>query len=137
MDNKEIDKIILNIAKNKEQLSKLDYSDKKYDKLEDELHELEDGFIEEYEEYFDDIFEIIYEKYNLKSEPLSPLAYIAASYKKSSSDKSGYDVDADQGILVGVDKAGNKCRLVIVPGPLRILFLSSKEKQEAWKYSKE
>ena len=46
MDSKAIDKSLIEIIEKKAELNALTYDDKGYDKIEDELHDLEDEFIE-------------------------------------------------------------------------------------------
>ena len=55
MDLKALDKALLEIVKNRAELGKIDYNNPKYDELEEQLHDLEDDFHDEYGEYLEDI----------------------------------------------------------------------------------
>ena len=46
MDSKAIDKFLIQIIEKKAELNAYTYDDKEYDKIEDELHDLEDDFID-------------------------------------------------------------------------------------------
>jgi len=51
MDLKALDKALQAIAEKRNELSKIDYNNPKYDDMEEELHDLEDAFQEEFGEY--------------------------------------------------------------------------------------
>jgi len=51
MDIKALDKALQVIIQKKDALEKISYNDPTYDDLEEELHDLEDDFQEEYGEY--------------------------------------------------------------------------------------
>jgi hypothetical protein len=63
MDTKELDKALLAIVEKKNLLSTLNYNDENYDLVEEELHELEDDFIDEYGEYLEDALGLVHEEY--------------------------------------------------------------------------
>lgn len=136
MDSKNIEKEIFEIVEKKQKLSKLSYSDEKYDEIEELLHNLEDNFLEKYGSYFEKALEEVHAKHCPENDILLPIAYIANAYEKVGEDKSGplFDVAANQGVFVEVDKMpGVNTKLVIVPSPLRIVLLSPKSKEIVWK----
>ena len=53
MDLKALDKALLEIVKNRAELSKIDYNNPKYDELEEQLHDLEDDFQDEYGDFLE------------------------------------------------------------------------------------
>lgn len=137
MDSKTIEKAIFEIVEKKKALSKLNYSDERYDDLEEELHDFEDDFLEKYGAYFEKALEEVHAKHCPDNDILLPIAYIANQYIKIGEDPSGtplYDVTANQGVYVDVDKKpGVNTKLVIVPSPLRLVLLSPKSKEIVWK----
>src|SRR5277367_2985962 len=53
MDLKALDKALQDIARKRNELSKIDYNNPKYDVLEEELHDAEDTFQAKYGEYLE------------------------------------------------------------------------------------
>ena len=137
MDLKKIEKSILEIVEKKKQLSKITYSDESYDRIEEELHDLEDNFTEKFGMFLEKALEEVHEKYCSDNEVLLPIAYLANSYDYIGKDVNGediYDVASSQGVFVEVEKMpGVNTKLAIVPGPLRILLLSPTAKELVWK----
>ena len=138
MDTKTLDKVITQIIERKLALSTLTYSDKKYDIIEEELHDLEDEFIENYGDYFEEILEKVHEKICPDTDVLLPTAYVAKKYIKKGKNADGstdYDVDYKEGVWVDSDKfPGKDTRLVLIPNPTRIVFsVEGKSKEVVWK----
>jgi len=131
MNSKSIDKAILAIVEKKKQLNQLDYNDSKYDKLEEELHDLEDKFMDEFGDELEEVLQDVHDEHCPDNDVLLPIAYLANSYLKTS---DGYDIEGDQGVFVEAESLpGNNTKMVIVPSPLRILLVNSKVKKEVWK----
>jgi len=109
----------------------LNYDDKKYDEVEEELHLLEDDFQEKYGEYLDDAFSYVHDEFCADDDVLLPIAYVANEYKI---ENGKFDVDINQGVLVDVDDyPGKSTKLVLVPSPPRILLLIDENTREvAW-----
>lgn len=138
MDFKALDNALLAIIEKKNQLSSLNYNDKNYDNLEEELHDLEDDFIEKYGDFFEDTLEDIHEKLSVDNEILLPIAYLANKYTEVGKNSDGtpvYDVSAKEGVFVDSDKyPGKDTRLVLMPSPVRfVLLVDGKAKEEVWK----
>lgn len=113
MDVKALDKALQEIIKKKDELAKLDYNNPKYDDLEEELHDLEDDFQEEYGEYLEEALQDIHDELCPDNDVLMPIAYLG------------------KGVPVEVDKYdGKDTKLTLVPGPARIVLSVGKEKQE-------
>jgi hypothetical protein len=113
MDVKALDKSLVEILKKREELSKLDYSNPKYDDLEEEVHDLEDDFQDEFGEYVEAAFQDIHDELCPDNDVLLPIAYIG------------------KGVPVEVDKyEGKDTRLILLPGPTRIILTGGKEKEE-------
>ena len=120
MDVKALDLALLNIVKKRDELSKLDYNNPKYDDLEEELHDLEDDFQDEYGEYLEQALQQVHDEYCPDNDVLMPIGYLG------------------QGVPVEVDKLpGKDTRLVLAPAPVRIILSVGKDKQQVvWSVGK-
>ncbi|MFN6945129.1 MAG: hypothetical protein ACK4ND_09290 [Cytophagaceae bacterium] len=130
---KELTQLILK----KNELAKLSYSDKKYDELEDEIHDMEDDFLEKHGEELDGILESVHDEVCPESDLLLPTAYLANKYVikgKKSDGSPEFDVEGDEGVFVETEEhPGRDTRLVLIPNPLRvILTIDEKEKHIVW-----
>ena len=123
------------LAISKTELSKLNYSSEEYDKLEEDLHELEDEFQEKYGDYLEEALSDVHDEYCSDNDVLLPIAYVA---KKYSINNGKFDVAFDQGVIVDADDyPGKGTRLVLIPSPTRILLLVDKNiREEVWKAEK-
>lgn len=113
MDVKALDKALQEILKKREELAKIDYNNPKYDDLEEQLHDLEDEFQDEYGEYMEEAFQNVHDDLCPDNDVLMPIAYLG------------------KGVPVEVDKfAGKDTKLILAPGPTRIILAIGKDKQE-------
>jgi len=129
MDLKELDKSLQEIAKRRMALQKIDYSSSKYDDLEEELHNLEDGLQEKFGDYLEAALQHVHDAYCPDTDVLYPIAYIAKSYQINN--KNEYSVSTSEGVFVEVDKfPGKDTKLVLVPNPPRVFLNIGKDKQE-------
>ena len=113
MDIKALDKALQEIVNSKQELSKLDYNNPKYDDLEEALHDLEDDFQDEYGEYLEAEIQKVHDKYCPDNDVLMPIGYLG------------------QGIPVEVDKLpGKDTRLILEPNPTRIILSVNKDKKQ-------
>jgi hypothetical protein len=113
MDVKALDQALQEILKKKEELSKINYNNPKYDDLEEQLHDLEDDFQEEYGEYLEEALQDIHDELCPDNDVLMPIAYLG------------------KGIPVEVDKYdGKDTRLILTTNPPRIVLTIGKDKQE-------
>lgn len=140
MELKKLDQALLKIIEKKNKLSKLNYSDQDYDQIEEELHELEDDFIEEFGPYLEEALHVVHDEYCPDNDVLLPIAYLGNKYTKTGEKADGtpeYTVDATEGVIVEVDDYPNKIsRLVLVPNPTRILLSVDKNPlEEVWRAS--
>lgn len=139
MNLKSIDQALVKIAEKRIELSTLNYDDERYDEVEEELHDLEDDFIEEYGDFLEDALMDVHDEFCPETEVLSPIAYLAKKYiKKEENGKITYDVDEHQGVWVEVEQFANteEAHLVIIPAPTRIVLVkSNKDKQVVWRAS--
>ncbi len=129
MDVKAIDKALQEIIKSRLELLKLDYSNPKYDDLEEKLHDLEDAFQEAYGDELEAAIQDVHDEYCPDTDVLVPVAYIAKAYAVNN--KNEYSVAPTEGVFVEMDDYPNKeTKLVIVPNPVRIILNIGTEKQQ-------
>lgn len=138
MNWEKLDKELTEIVEKKNQLSAMDYSDEKYDDLEEAIHDLEDDFNENYEAVLEKEFEKIYTRLKSDTDILLPTAYIANKYKPVLPDANGivtYEVTGREGVPIESDQFDRQdVRLVLVPNPVRILMIiNGKSVKDIWK----
>jgi hypothetical protein len=138
MNWEKLDKELTEIVEKKNQLSAMDYSDEKYDDLEEAIHDLEDDFNENYEAVLEKEFEKIYAKLKSDTDILLPTAYIANQYKPVLPDANGvvtYEVSGRQGVPIESDQFDRQdVHLVLVPNPARILMIiNGKALKDLWR----
>ncbi|MGW8121982.1 hypothetical protein ACV07N_04920 [Roseivirga echinicomitans] len=126
------------IAEKINELDDMDYSDERYDDLEEELHDMEDAFIEEFGPELEEAIALVHDEFCPDNDVLLPIAYFAKNYVRLQRDKDGkygYDVEFGEGVPVEVDDFPNQeVKLVLVPGPTRLLVtVGENAKQEAWR----
>ncbi len=113
MDIKALDKALQEIIKKREELGKIDYNNPKYDDLEEQLHDLEDEFQDEYGEYLEEVLQDVHDEICPDNDVLMPIAYLG------------------KGVYVEVEKyPGKETKLVLEANPPRIVLSISKDKQE-------
>jgi len=132
MDVKALDKAIQEIALRRNELKKIDYSNPKYDELEEELHDLEDSLHVKYGDYLEEILQDVHDKYCPDTDVLFPIAYLAKSYLVKGTDE--FSVANTEGVFVEVDSIpGKDTRLVIVPNPVRVILnVGNGQQQVVW-----
>ena len=132
MDIDKLDSDLRGLALKKNELSVLDYDNEEYDRVEEELHALEDDFQENYGDYLEEAFSYVHDEFCADNDVLLPIAYLANKYKV---ENDNFDVDTNQGVLVDVDDfPGKSIRLVLVPSPTRILLIIDENtREEVWR----
>lgn len=129
MDLKVLDQELQEIIKRRMELLKIDYSNPKYDVLEEELHDLEDSFHEKFGDYLEEALQQVHDEYCPDTDVLYPIAYIAKLYTVSS--KNEFSVAPTEGVFVEVDKfPGKDTKLVLVPNPPRVLLNVGKDDKQ-------
>jgi hypothetical protein len=135
-DYSQLNNMVYQIADLRYELSLKSYEESSYDELEDKLHDLEDSFIDGLGDELEEILSEVYDELCPNDEVLSPLAYLATTYKKigESQGLNVYEVEPDQGLLVSIEGAGKKnTRLVVLPNPLRVLLnVDQKTRYRVW-----
>lgn len=134
MNIKDVNKALVIIVELRMRLDALTYDSPDYDNLEEELHELEDDFLEKYGDYLEDALIDVHDEYCPDTDVLLPIAYLAKKYVKK---ETNFDVlDDGQGVWVELEDEFEHLEghIVIIPSPLRIvLFTSKNEKKIVWR----
>lgn len=113
MDAKEVDQALGRLAAKRRELNAVDYSNPRYDELEEELHDMEDEFQEKYGAFLEKILQEVHNTHCPENDVLLPIAYMG------------------DGVLVELDRSPNaEARLILTANPLRILLQKGKGKQE-------
>ena len=115
----------------KNKLANTTYDNADYDVIEDEVHDLEDSFMDKYGDFLTDILGDVHEEYCPEDEVLSPIAYIANKYIEKENNE--FSVSINDGVLVEVEKFNaDEGRLVLIPNPLRVVLNLEKQKVIVW-----
>jgi hypothetical protein len=138
VDIKTLDQELIELVEKRIELSSLSYNDKRYDEVEEELHDMEDLFVEKYGDYLEEVLEQVHSQHCADTDVLLPTAYIAKKYLHNGSNEDGspaFGVEHTEGVLVEAEKfPGKEARLVLIPSPTRIyLIVGQKYEQEVWK----
>ncbi len=134
MNLQTLDQAIVALVEKKNQLSALDYNDKTYDVVEEELHNMEDTFVEKYGDYLEEVLVDVHDELCPDNDVLLPTAYLANKYTKKEVAGGVTYQPADGGVIVDVDEYPNKLtRLVLVPTPTRLVLQIGQQQEEVWK----
>jgi hypothetical protein len=128
MNTNALNASIIAILEKKQELNKLDYNDKRYDDIEEELHDMEDDFNEEYGDELEDVLEDVHGKIKSDADILLPSAYLVSSLKNEDLTE-----EEQEGVWVESDSfPGVEMRLVIVANPPRILLVLADQERVLW-----
>lgn len=133
VDLAKLDKDLKHLIDKKSELNELDYSNGRYDELEEEVHQLEDVFLENYGDYLEEAFHQVHDEYCPDNDVLLPIAYVPNQVSKQQN--NGYEAVSGQGVYIEADDYDSpETKLVLLPGPTRIeLLVGSDQREIAWK----
>lgn len=135
MNTQALNRDLISLVEKKIELSQLSYADAQYDEIEEQLHDLEDRFVDQYGDYLEQALEKVHTEYAIDSEVLLPIAYLANQYEKKGKPGDSitiYEVSHEEGVWVETDKfPGKHVRLALVPNPTRIVLSAGPKYQEA------
>src|SRR5210317_949394 len=102
MDIKKLNEDLCELVSRRNLLAAIDYNDEAYDQVEEDLHDFEDDFLADYDEYLEAAFQEVHDKHCPDNDVLLPTAYIAKKYiEKTNKDGSmSYGVGPNEGVLV-------------------------------------
>lgn len=131
MNLNELNESLLELIKTRQELLKIDYSDERYDDLEEALHDLEDDFNEKYGPFLEDVLEDVHTHICPDTDVLLPTAYLPEKYDG----QGDFKPTNKDGVWVEADEYPNKeARLTLVPSPPRvILAVGTTVQKEVWK----
>ncbi|MCU0417642.1 MAG: hypothetical protein MUE33_10715 [Cytophagaceae bacterium] len=130
--NKDLEKLILK----KNELNRLTYDDKNYDDVEEELHDLEDDFLDNFGDELEKVLNKVHEKIAADSDVLLPIAYIGSYYKQGDKLPSGgleLAIMPDQGVIIESEKfPGKNTRLIFGVHPVRLIITQQEKQTIVW-----
>ena len=127
MDLIALDNDLQKLVLKRNELSVMNYGNKAYDGIEEELHEMEDDFSEKFGSYLEEAFYDVHDEYCPDSEVLIPIAYLGKKYKI---DGDKFDVEFSEGVFVEMDDyPDQETKLVLLPKPTRIILQINKEER--------
>ena len=136
MDLNKLNDELCELVSRRNLLAAIDYNDEAYDQVEEDLHDFEDDFLKEYDEYLEDVLQQVHNKYCPDNDVLLPIAYIAKKYIEKTDDEGNmsYGVGPNEGVLVETDEHPNSdVRLILVPSPTRIVMtIDNKNPEVVW-----
>ena len=102
MDILKLNEDLVSLVLKKNELSRLEYSNPAYDTVEEELHGMEDAFVEKYGSYLEEALKSVHEEFCPDNEVLLPIAYLAKKYqvKNKDSENVEFDVSLDEGVNI-------------------------------------
>lgn len=137
MNNENLNQELVELVLKKNELNRLDYNDPDYDTVEEELHAMEDQFLERHGKYLEDVLKSVHDEFCPDSDVLLPIAYLANKYRviQKEQGQPEFEVALNEGVIVDVDNYSDKLtRLVLVPNPARLLLqVNSSHAEEVWK----
>jgi len=131
MNIEDLNRALVTLIEKKQELLKLPYNHDSYDDIEEELHDLEDDFNEEYGPYLEEVLEKVHEKLCPDTDVLLPTAYLPNDLTGGPGDTPSHK----EGVWVDSDEfPGKEARLVLVPNPTRLILSVGKGvRKEVWK----
>lgn len=137
MKNEELEQALVALVEKKNQLATIDYNDPQYDDLEEEIHDQEDDLLEKYGDFLEDVLADVHDELCPDDDVLLPTAYLANKYAKKEEGGIVTYQAAEGGVIVDADEYPNQLtRLVLVPGPTRIMLQVGRQKEEeVWRLS--
>ncbi len=135
MNIEKLNQAFVEIAEKKIELTRFDVQEPQYDAVLSEIHAMEEQFHQTFGTFVEEILFNVHDEYCPDNDVLLPSAYMASAYLKTSNDRVIYDVETDQGIPVEADDfPGVRARLVLIPGPTRLILQGEKDefKETVW-----
>jgi len=133
MDLKQLNKDLEAIVLKKNELNALTYDHKDYDDIEEELHDMEDDFLDAYGDELEEVLDKVHIKIDADNDVLLPIAYVGGYYKPLSKGPDGsqlFEIAPDQGVMVESGKYKNTdTRLIFLPNPIRLILTTGKDKK--------
>ncbi|MBO3269068.1 MULTISPECIES: hypothetical protein [Hymenobacter] len=127
MNVTELNQALVTLIEKKQELQTLTYDDARYDDVEEELHDLEDDFNDEYGQFLEEALEKVHDDLGSDTDVLLPTAYLPANISGEPTPKEGVWIDSEK-------YSGKEARLTLIPNPTRLFLTVGKTvRQEVWK----
>lgn len=130
-----LNQAVREVVEKRRLLSQMGYDHEQYDDVEEELHDLEDDFLEQYGDYLEKALQKVHDEFCPESDVLLPTAYLPRQYQKET-DESGEEeikLGDNDGVWVELeDFPGADAKLVMLPDPTRIELLTQAGSQAVW-----
>ncbi len=128
MNATDLNAALVTLVQKKHELAQLAYNDARYDDVEEELHDLEDTFNEEYGDYLEEALDSVHRKLRSDTDVLLPTAYLPSSgVGAQPGPKEGVWIDSEE-------YPGKKAYLSLIPNPTRFVLIIGPERKEVWKH---
>lgn len=131
----ELNQALVTIVEKKQELRKLKWGNESHKKCQQFIQDLETEFHSNFGSYLDEVLFNIHDEYCPDNTVQNPLSYLAQEYTKHVNGRTYYDVDRNEGVRVEADDfPGINARLVLIPGPARLVLQGEKEefKETVW-----
>ena len=131
MNLNDLNSSLTTIIEKKQELGKLTYDDDRYDDVEEELHDLEDDFNEQFGEYLETVLTKVHDEICPDTDVLLPTAYLPTQLVS----EDNTSISAKEGVWVDTEEYPDReARLVLVPNPTRLVLTVGKTvRKEVWK----
>lgn len=130
-----LNQAVREVVEKRRLLSQMGYDHEQYDDVEEELHDLEDDFLEQYGDYLEKALQRVHNDYCPESDVLLPTAYLPRQYQKAVDTQGEEEIQLgdNDGVWVELeDFPGADAKLVLLPDPTRIELLTQAGSQAVW-----
>lgn len=130
-----LNQAVREVVEKRRLLSQMGYDHDQYDDVEEELHDLEDDFLEQYGDYLEKALQKVHDEFCPESDVLLPTAYLPRQYQKETDESGEEEINLgdNDGVWVELeDFPGADAKLVMLPDPTRIELLTQAGSQAVW-----
>lgn len=138
MNTKQLNETLLELLSKRFALKKMGYDHPDYDEAEETLENLEDEFVDEYGDEFEQILQRVHTAFCPDTDVLLPTAYLPRSkFEQVTDEETGqdeYEIGPADGVWVTLKDFPNlDAKMVLLPSPPRLEILSMGGSQEVWR----
>ncbi len=135
--NSKLNDDLVRIVLKRNELNRLNYDNPEYDQVEEELHDMEDIFVNIHGKFLESVLSKVHLQICPDTEVMLPIAYVAKKYaviQEKSTDPVQFDPGLNEGPIIDArEHPGEIFRLVLVPNPARLILQSGKKvRKEVW-----
>jgi hypothetical protein len=133
MDTEALNQAIAALIAKKAELNQLTYNDDRYDDVEEELHDMEDDFNEQFGSYLEEVLEEVHKTIAPESDVLLPTAYLPNRLDVNTKEAKTKSPERD-GVWVEAEEfPGKEARLILMANPTRLVLAVGKNtEKEVW-----